>query len=202
MSKRIRRRRYGGNVSVSLGDLAGALDSTVNSKDVGIGVVLGLAGVAAGKYAAKTFVPPAATDPAPVAGALPNTMSEWAALLAPVAGGAVVGAAALILEKKSTAGKGHMVGAVLAGVTVTAMELLASQLPAYFAGSVQVDLGVLVRDQMAQMGILMPDGMSGYGLLASDNGMLQGAGHMSELANFSMALDGDEAMDAMAGFAN
>lgn len=208
MAKHIRRRqhRYGSSVSYSLGDMAGVLDGTVKTSDALMGLVIALAGAAGANFAINKLSAVNADGtagmlPAPTSDAtsgLPGNSTAWLKALGPAIGGLVLGGAAFYGEKKSNAGAGHLAGALVAGIGMSALKLLSamSSTSPYFSDyvSYEGDYGLIMRDPA--MGILMNE----RGQLAGEESY-QIEGHLSDLAAASMAMDPEDAADALASFA-
>jgi hypothetical protein len=206
MSRHIRRRgHYGSSQVYSIGDMAGILDGSVKGSDALVGVLLALAGYAGVNFAANQLSAVSSTGaagmlPAPTSDSssgLPSNSTAWLKATAPLLGGVAVGGAAFFLQKKQGSGPGHLLGAVAAGLAMTALKLLASAsaTSSYFSDfvSYQGDFGLLMRDP--SMGLIMQDN----GQLGGEE-MYQIEGHLSDLAAASMGLDAEDAADALASF--
>jgi len=116
----------------------GVFNYEVNSSDVLVGALIGLAGVGAAKLASSKL---ALSLPGIVVSAFP------------LIGASIGGVAAFMLQKNSNPnrGKGHMVGAITVGAGVTAMDVLRTSpsTQEYFSDVVTMRLGrygVLTRD--------------------------------------------------------
>ena len=144
----------------------GVLNYEVNSTDVLVGAVAGLAGSGALKLAiSKLNV------------TLPDFVTKFWPLIASTAVGGIL--FAVQKDSNPNRGKGHMVGAIGAGVSLTAWDMLKAQLPEYFGEVVSLNLGryrgmggLLVNDPKHLGGLLVndPKTLSDYNL-----GQLAGA---------------------------
>lgn len=136
--RKSRRKSYRGYVSVpSLGFLK-TLKGSVDGMDVLVGGVAGMAAAGLVKYAYNEFVPLdlKAKIPAVAAKALPVVFS------------ALGGAALYYGQKKSSRGKGHMIGAIAGGLAIVTWDTLREQFPqlADYGSYVYPSLGGVIAD--------------------------------------------------------
>ena len=137
------------------------LGQDVNSTDVLIGAVAGLAGSGAIKFAVgKLGI------------ALPDFLTKFWPLVGSSAAGAALYAAQRGSNKRR--GKGHFVGAVGAGVALTAWDLMKAQLPGYFDDVVGLrygryaGYGLMANNPGPQMqGLIVDNSRSNLGALAA-----------------------------------
>ena len=188
-----RHRRFHGTVSVpGLSDIP-LLNESASVSDVALGVVVGLLASAGVKTLAKKFAPAA-----------------WASIetsvgkAAPLVAGAGAAAALYFGETKvlkfsRSRAVGHASGAALAGLALTAWDLLKQYQPLGldFSETVGVNLGKYLPGRNPYSGLIINDrsdgtGMNGYnGVLITDH-----SDQLSELAAMSMGDDdADDVMD-------
>ncbi len=172
-------RKYGEHRLNGLGGLgkflpsSSALKGSVGVQDVAVGAGLGLAGSMGLKYAVKKLG---------VADSLPAVVNSfW-----PVISGVVTGLGLYAFSAKGHPGraKGHLVGASLAGVTLSAWGFLSSQFPD-LADLVSVQLG----GYRGYRGVLVDDtgGRRLHGVIVND-----ASANLAELNALNMTNMGDE----------
>lgn len=196
-----RRRHYGGAVSVNLGRYAD-LDRNVTTKDVLVGLAIGIIGAAGGAFAlkkARSMVNPIAALAAPASGLdLPKTA-------APILGGLAAAAAAWFGLKQKDAQKafGYAVGSVGAGALIAfAYSPVAAQIG--FNGVVGLNLpygGMLIDDTSGESLQVMSNGMGG--LIVDDQpSAMRGYADRSGMGRLAAAsLDPDEDMGELSRLA-
>jgi hypothetical protein len=119
--RRHHRRHYGSQVTIPFAGALDVLKSNVKGTDVVVGALLGLAGSGLAKAAANKLMP----------SGLPAIVSQfW-----PVVGSALAGTALYMMEKKGNKSRaeGHLLGALTAGVGVSAWSMLQAQFPDSFS---------------------------------------------------------------------
>lgn len=131
-----RRKHYRGITDVSFGDLKHAVTGSVKGTDVLTGVLAGLAGTAAAKFGAAKLETLLASKGVN----LPDIANDFVPLL----GAGAAGLALHVAQKGSARSDGHLVGALAAGLTVTAGCLAAKYNVPGFNGIVNVSLKGLV----------------------------------------------------------
>lgn len=174
-----RRRRFRGITSVALGAFP-ALNRSVNVTDVGVGAVGGLVAAAGVKALVGKFAPGVLMQAEGIAGKAMPLVTGFAAAAALYYG-----------QKKSDRGFGHAVGAVVAGLTLTAIDFLRGQ---NFLG---LQFGNVTSVRLGQYGgLLVPDSTDGRmgGLLVADTTDAR----LNELAAMSMGGD-DDGIAALVG---
>lgn len=189
-----RHRRFHGTVSVpGLSDIP-LLNENASVSDVAIGVVVGLLASAGVKTLAKKFAPAA-----------------WASIetsvgkAAPLAAGSLAAAALYFGETKvmkfsRSRAVGHASGAALAGLALTAWDLLKQYQPLGldFSETVGVSLGKYLPGRNPYNGLLINDHSDGTRQMNGYNGVLitDHSDQLSELAAMSMGDDdADDVMD-------
>jgi hypothetical protein len=148
----------------------GVLNYSVNSTDVLVGAVAGLAGSGAFKMAVNK---------------LGITLPEFVTKFWPLVGSAATGAVLYAAQRKKnpSRGKGHLVGAIGAGVSLTAWDMMKAQMPEYFGDMVSLPYGrfnryngMLVNEPAYRMN----------GMLVNDPQRALSDANLSQLANLSM----------------
>lgn len=157
MARRRRRRYYGGTVQVDLGNYL-SLGRSLVTRDVLIGLAVGVGGAAAAAYGLKTarLRNMATFLNAPAAG------TDWIKMGAPLIGGAALGYGAWMMRKRKnrSAAYANLIGAVGAGAALAIWPQVARTVG--FDGVVGLDLpygGMLVDDVVGQsyQGMLVND---------------------------------------------
>jgi len=157
MARRRRRRSFGSYVSIpTLGNLkeVNPLGKHVNSTDVIVGAVIGLAGGAFVKMGVSKL--DVALD-----GKVPQFVKDYVGPISTFLAGVGAYYAAKKMLKMPAKSSGWLVGAAVAATTPIAWNLLKSAAPAYFNDYVTVSpMGLLTQDA----------GMGGFGVLTRDVG--------------------------------
>lgn len=193
MARHRKRRRYGGTVGVSLGNLPG-LGRSINSTDALVGAGVGVIATALVKGIANMFAPQMAAQ---VRGA---TGSFFPAIAGAVAATGVYFGSKMLMKSSPEKSMSYAVGAAAPGIAQS-LQMLAVQYvgPASggvmdFSGTVGVNLG-----GYRPMGMLVADGsdggagVQGYGgLLVADH-----SDNLAELAAISMGPDSDGIAELM-----
>lgn len=195
-------RRYGGAVSVDLGSYAD-LSRSVVTKDVLLGVGMGIVGAAAAAFGlkkARSMVNPIGFLAVPAG-------TDYLKMALPAIGGAGLGFGAWMYNKKKNRNMGyaHLLGAAAAGLALAVWPKVAEAVG--FAGVVGLDIpygGFIVDDSAGESN----QSLHGFGgLIVDDNpSALRGyadRGHMGRLAAASLDPEEDYSeMGRLAQFAN
>lgn len=180
------RKHYRGITSISLGNFPISLNESVKVMDVVAGAVVGVGVAAAVKGALNKFAPSLYAQ-------VRTTLGPAVPLASSLAAGAVLYYAQA--GSNRSRGKGHAVGALAAGLAVTAMAYLPklaemTGLPFDFSEVVAVNLNGLG----GYGGLLVDDaaGRAYNGLLVADR-----SDSLNELAAYSMGDTDDDGMSAL-----
>lgn len=177
MARRRRRRSYGAMVRVPG---LGFLGQQVNSTDVALGAGLGLLGTLVLKGAGNKYLT-----------FLPDAVRKGS----PLIGGALTGAAAWYWQKSTAPSRAnaYLAGAVLAGASIQAWDILKTQFPGGLGDVVSLRFngnryGVFIDERTPSVG---PGGASMGGLLIDEPGRSMSDYNLGQLAQMSMG-DDDE----------
>lgn len=179
MARRRRRshRRFGAMVQIPG---LGTLNKSVNTTDVLIGAALGLGGTLALKGLGNKLL----------AGKVPDFILKGS----PLVGGVITGGAAYFLGAKKNKAKAnaHLFGALIAGASVQAWDVLKTSFPEGLGDVVSLKLGrygnhgrygVFVNERTPAVG---PGGASLGGLIVNEGGRSLSDANLSQLAAMSM----------------
>lgn len=145
MARRHRRRGFRGIMQFpSLGGFR-AFNSSVNSTDVLVGGVIGLAG-AIGAQAGLTKL----------RSAYPSAVPDFAVTASPTVGAALFGGTAYLVQRKRnrTRATGHAIGAAAAGLAVQAYNVLVPMIQNALAGSSLSAYGLIARSPQRLRGLI------------------------------------------------
>lgn len=200
-------RRYHGAVEVNLGDYA-SFERSVGTKDVLIGLGLGIVGAAAAAFGRKKLA-----DSNPTSSLYSN---PYLVMGLPIIGGGIAGFAAWMLRKQKnrSAAYANLIGAVGAGAALAVWPKVATAVGFagdwMYDGAVGLDIpmqgyeGMLVDDSAGESN----QGLRGFGGMLVDDqpGALRGYADRSGMGRLAAAsLDADEDYSELArlsAFAN